>query len=282
MLDRVSEWMQLQPRHLANLHYTDLPPKLDTIAGAYRLGITIDHYKPDLVIIDGLNGVVQGAENDDTPWRDLYEWAIAPCKALNLAVISADNTGHGDLKRPRGHSVKIDKADAIINLERTDDGVKLTTTHRRTAVYPLEQYYNVTDPSPDGPPMTVTLVGDGQPEGTADLVALLDLLGAPIDIGTRAARRLVREAGHQVRNEAIDAARRERRLHLDPLCPDVPRAPSGTSGTPTNQVCPKGVPHISGTPACGPGDSLGHQGVTGTDGHRAQTADSEPNGTSLF
>jgi hypothetical protein len=252
MLDRVSEWMQLKPKHLTNIHYTDLPPKLDTMQGAARLGATVDHYKPDLVILDGLNGIVNGAENDDTTWRDLYEWTIAPCKALNLAVISADNTGHAETRRPRGSSVKLDKADAIINLERTDDGVMLTTTHRRTAAYPLTQYYRVTDPSPEGPPMAVALVGGGKPEGTAEIVALLDLLNAPDDIGTRATRRLVREAGHQARNETIDAARKERIHRVDNFglgpCPDPP----GTiSGVPAYGACPEGVT-TQGTPPSAP------------------------------
>jgi hypothetical protein len=297
MLDRLSEWMQLKPEHLTRIHYSDLPPKLDTIAGAARLGNTINHYKPDLIIIDGLNGVIQGAENDDTPWRDLYEWAIAPCKAANLAIISADNTGHSDLKRPRGHSVKLDKADAVINLERTDEGVKLTCTHRRTASYPLEQYYRVNDPSPDGPPMTVTPIDDGQPEGTADIIALLDLLHAPTDIGVRAARRLIRDAGRQARNEAIDAARNQRRdrinnfgispaVEIHPAvievenatreaagwnnnqaCPDVP----GARLSDVAEVCPEGVPHISKSPGHGRGVSLGHRGVGGTTGHHPET-----------
>ena len=258
MLDRVSEWMQLKPEHLTNIHYSDLPPKLDTIQGAARLGATIDHYKPDLVILDGLNGVVNGGENDDTTWRDLYEWTIAPCKALNIAVISADNTGKNKDLGPRGSSVKLDKADAIINLERTDDGVKLTTTHRRTASYPLEQYYRVTDPSPDGPPMTVTVVGDGQPEGTTEVITLLDFLNAPTDIGTRAARRLVREAGHQARNETIDAARRERRQRVDNFgtqaCPDVPRA--HLSGV--VECAPEGVPNLQETPGRDRGVSVRH------------------------
>jgi hypothetical protein len=240
MLDRVEAWMHLQPHHLKNLHYTDLPPKLDTVAGSTLLYNTIQAINPDLVIIDGLNGVVNGAENDDTTWRDFYEWAIAPMKVRGIAIISADNMGHSDTKRPRGSSVKLDKADAIIALERTDNGCKLTATHRRTAAYPAEQTYVVSHASDDGPPMTVTPVGGDDPVGTKDMIAVLDRLGAPVEIGVREARRLIRQKGHAARNQAIDAAVKARKT-------GVPTFPGTLEETPGSEMCPDGGSTV-GTP----------------------------------
>ena len=108
-----------------------------------------------MVIIDGLNGVITGAEKDDTPWRDLYEWAIAPLKAMNIAVVTAANHGKDRTLGPHGSSVLQDKPDAIVRIDRTDGGAKLTTTHRRTSAYPLEQTFTVsgvdsTDPIHSG------------------------------------------------------------------------------------------------------------------------------------
>jgi KaiC/GvpD/RAD55 family RecA-like ATPase len=258
MLDRVEEWMQLKPDDLTNLHYTDLPPKLDTVEGASRLGVTVERIQPDIVVLDGLNGVANGAENDDTTWRDMYEMAIAPMKALNIAVVSADNTGHMDKKRPRGSSVKLDKADGILALERTDNGVKLEATHRRTAAYPLEQHYIVRHAEPGPPAMTVHLVGGSEPEGTSKIVALLDRLDAPPDIGIRAARRLVREHGIQGRNEAIDAAVRRRKTSVPP--------PWGTlQEPPAYGVCPDGVPTQGTPPSTGPVDNVAKEPPTFAD-----------------
>lgn len=195
VLDRVANWMHLQPEDLVNIHYTDLPPKLDNVQGAVALWNTVEKIDPDLVIIDGLNGVVNGAENDDTTWRDMYEMGIMPLKNRGVAVVSLDNAGHGERKGPRGSSVKLDKADAILVLSRTDIGVKITATHRRTASYPVEQEYRVLDASEEGPAMRVERVdvGAGYPPATKEVCALLDELGAPIDISRRAAQTLLRQ-----------------------------------------------------------------------------------------
>jgi hypothetical protein len=242
VLERVEEWMQLKPDDLANIHYTDIPPKLNTVQGAAMLGATVEDVHPDLVVIDGINGVITGAEKDDEAWRDLYEWTIAPLKALNIAIISADNTGHIERQRPRGSSVKLDKPDAIIALERTDNGVKLTATHRRTAAYPAEQHYLVSHASEEGPPMTVTIVGGSVPEGTTRIVALLDDLNAPDDIGMKPARRLIREHGEHVRNATIDAAVRTRRNRVPAFRGTLDETP-GSEGAPL--VCPaRGTPPV--------------------------------------
>jgi hypothetical protein len=179
---------------------------------------TVEALQPDLVVIDGLNGVVYGAENDDTPWRDLYELSIAPLKALNIAVVTADNTGHTDKKRPRGSSVKIDKADAILAGERTDDGFKFTCELRRSHAYPPEQEYLIRFASEVGPPMTVTpSTGHGNPDGTSKVVAKLDELGAPDDITVRAAARLIRESGAGATQSVVAAAVKIRRNRVTDL-----------------------------------------------------------------
>jgi hypothetical protein len=227
MLDRVEAWMHLQPSDLERFHYTDLPPKLDNHQGADMLLATVEDLKPDLVIIDGLNGVIYGAENDDTPWRDLYELSIAPLKALNVAVVTSDNTGHADKKRPRGSSVKIDKADAILALERTQEGVTLTCELRRTAAYPTDQHYLVRFASEEGPAMTVTPAnGHGPPDGTDRVVATLDRLGADDDISVRAAARLIREHGAGAKQAVIAAAVKTRQNRVTGLWVTPSETPS--------------------------------------------------------
>jgi len=253
VLERVEDWMELKPADLTNLHYTDLPPKLDTVQGAQRLYNTACTLNADLIVIDGLNGVVNGAENDDTPWRDMYEWAIHPLKARGLAVISTDNMGHGERKGPRGSSVKLDKADAIIALERTDTGVKLTATHRRSAAYPTTQEYTVTNADETGPPMKVIRVGagTGAPAGTNQIIALLDELDAPIDISRRKARELLKDNGHEApRNAELGAMLKWWRLQADPFTSVVPRSPGpvGTNVTTPLKVVPNIGDHSQGTP----------------------------------
>lgn len=256
VLERIGDWMQLKPDDLTNIHYTDLPPKVDTVQGATALYNTVVELQPDLVVFDGLNGMVNGAENDDTTWRDLYEWAIAPLKKMNIAVISLDNAGHGERKGPRGSSVKLDKADAVIVLQRTDIGSKLTTTHRRSASYPLEQEYTVTDADETGPPMQVKRVGagTGAPAGTKRIVALLDDLSAPIDISRRRARELLKDNGHDApRNAELGAMLKWRRDQTNPFQiagPLVPLVP-GTTRDHHLKVVPNSGDHSDKTPASG-------------------------------
>lgn len=210
VLERLRDWMDLTPDDLVNLHYTDLPPKLDTIAGAASLGATIEERVPDLVVIDGLNGVVNGAENDDTTWRDFYEWSVAPMKALGVAVVSADNLGKDRTLGPRGSSVKLDKADAVLEMERTDQGCTLKATHRRTAAYPPLQHYVIAHADEDEPPMKVVRVEASDPEGTSETVAVLERLGLPLDMPIRQVRAALRASGHKARNATIGAAVRAR------------------------------------------------------------------------
>jgi hypothetical protein len=280
VLERVEDWMNLKPDDLAHLHYTDLPPKLDVVQGAMALYHTCERIHPALVIIDGLNGVVNGAENDDTTWRDMFELAIAPLKQNGIAIITADNTGHGDKTRPRGSSVKLDKADAIVAMERTDTGVKFTCTHRRTSAYPKEQEYTVTDASESGPPMAVTRIGgQAAPEGTNRINGILDRLGAPWDISRRAARKLlVEHEGQAPRNDVLDAMLKWRRQQADPFHTQpvdnftnvvpigprdqrdqglklVPEVGDHSQETPASGVVPDGVSTCS-TPPARPRDQL--------------------------
>jgi hypothetical protein len=248
ILSRLEDWMDLKPPDLANLHYSDLPPKLDNVQGATRLWNTVEKLSPELVIIDGLNGVVNGAENDDTTWRDMYEWAIAPLKQRGVAIVSADNLGKNGALGPRGSSVKLDKADAVLAMARTDTGVKLTATHRRTASYPTEQEYAVTGADECDPPMSVVRVGvgTGYPEETAAVVAILDALGAPVDISKRKARLLLKANGHDAPGDSkLLPILRYRREHDASLCITQSEevVPSGSR---TTQVVPE---PLQSTPA---------------------------------
>lgn len=255
VLERVEDWLNLKPDDLANLHYTDLPPKLDVVQGAMALYHSVEASTAALVIIDGLNGVVNGAENDDTTWRDMFELAIAPLKQRGVAVITADNTGKDKAQGPRGSSVKLDKADAIVILERTDTGVKLSCTHRRTSAFPKEQEYTVTDASEAGPAMTVTRNGaHSAPEGTNRINAILDRLGAPADVSRRAARKLlVDHEGQAPRNDILSAMLKWRRQQEDPFRASGPVVP-GTSGDQRDhpqKVVPELGDHSDKTPASG-------------------------------
>jgi hypothetical protein len=226
VLERLDE-LDLKPADLARLHYVDVVPKLDTIEGAAKLVNAAARLDVALVVIDGVNGAVTGAENDDTTWRAFYDLTVAPLKRLGVAVTTTDNLGKDRTLGPRGSSVKVDKPDAVVEVTRTDDGVKLRTTHRRTAAYPLEQSLRILGVD-EGEPIRYRYSTAAWPAGTAAKAAELDELGVPLDASRRAARQAFKAAGWTAgRDDVLAAAIRFRKTGTTPGT--TPQSLPGTS-----------------------------------------------------
>lgn len=202
--------LDLTPADLPRLHYTDMFPKGDTIQGGAVIVSTAKTLGVAAVVLDGLNAFVSGAEKDDTPWRNLYEQTIAPLKRAGIAVLGTDNTGKDISLSARGSSVKLDKADAIVMLKRTDDGIELRATHRRSS-----SYLNILDLAMTGltgdEPIDYRRTGSAWPAGTHDAVVLFDRLAIPIDMGREKVRATLKVEGHKLRNDILSAAIRYRK-----------------------------------------------------------------------
>ena len=210
--ERIHELGHPDPLKLTNWYASDLPPRLDTIPGGNALQLAVEKLGAKVVVIDGINGTVDGAEKDDMTWRAFYDHAIFPLKRKGVAVITGDNHGKDATLGPRGSSVKLDKPDAVINLKRTDNGVKLTTTHRRTSAYPPELLLSIG--GLDGnEPITYRRTNTKWAVGTEDLAALLDEIGVPIDWGRGKAKQALNDAGGKAGTELLASVLRYRRLH---------------------------------------------------------------------
>lgn len=207
---------EYDPAALERWHACELVPRLDTPDGAARVLTTVAEHEVRLVVIDGLNGTVTGAERDDTPWRDLYEHMIHPLKVAGCAIVSADNHGKDETLGPRGSSVKMDKADAIVRITRTSNGVSLRATHRRTAAY-----FDGLDLVAHGLDLTAyptryRRAGAGRvwPAGTTDAAKILDELGVDPMLGRDNVRARLKAAAvgapdpsrYQFRNDVLGAA----------------------------------------------------------------------------
>ena len=216
--------LEIPPHERAQLLYSDMVPKLDQPDGARELLTTVDHYDVKLVIIDGVNGAVSGSENDDQPWRDLFDHTVQPLKRRGVAVITNDNLGKDTKRGPRGSSVKLDKPDAVLILSRGDGTITLRADRRRTSAYPDQQHLRVDGIDGDRP-ITYTPTVAKWPAGTSDVAALLDELGVDIDAGRPAARALLTAARenagtkneadrYRVRDSILAAALKWRQLSL--------------------------------------------------------------------
>jgi hypothetical protein len=214
LADKLAELGYPDPGALTRWHATDLPPRLDTPAGGDMLVQATRQLGAKVVVIDGINGTVSGAEKDDLVWRAFYDHTIYPLKRLGVAILTGDNLGKDTTLGPRGSSVKVDKPDGVILLSRTDDGVKLTTRERRTSAYPSERILTIDGLDGVGP-TRYRHVAHAWPPGTSDAVGILDRLGVPVDWGRGRARQALAAAGETMADAVLNAAIRWRHLHSD-------------------------------------------------------------------
>jgi hypothetical protein len=202
------------PLHLAHLHCSEELGHLNDRTDAGRLLALVDRLGARLVILDGLNGFLgPGAEeNSSDPWRALHELTVLPLKRRGVAVVSADNLGKDKARGARGSSAKIDKADAVVAITRTDAGLLIKATHRRGSGYLTE--LNLAGTGFDGSgSVTYRKTETGWPDGTAELVAILDRLGVPLNEGRPKVRARLKAIGEEARTETLAAAIRYRRQY---------------------------------------------------------------------
>lgn len=243
------------PRQLPNLHCMTTPAhRLDHPAPVSTFLAQVDRIGAKLVVLDGLNSFVNpgASENDDTAWRPFYTLTIIPLKKRGIAVVSGDNLGKDHSKGARGSSVKPDKADGVVQVTLTDNGVRLRVTHARAGAYLDEMHLDATG-FDRATPIEYRRSLTSWPGGTADAARLLDRLGIPLDAGRPAVRARLRaevargDAQCSMRNDVLAAALRYRRLAIFQPGRKIPNAgPGQTSGTVEKQ-----------TPGDNDGDSAG-------------------------
>jgi hypothetical protein len=207
-------------RQLPGWRHCDQGGFLSTKRGAEILVNTVLRYEFKIVVIDGINGAIDGAENDDGPWRNLFQLLIAPLKSKGVAVVSLSNVGHSEdgKGRPRGSSVQLDKPDVIYSLKRTDGGVKLTVHNncRRSSQFHLEHTFTAS--GFDGSePIRYRRADEAWPEGTAELAAELNRLGVPLGASRRATVKILKDGGVSARTLTLGAALKYRRIIREPL-----------------------------------------------------------------
>lgn len=199
--------------NLENLAYYSLPSLavLDSQTGGQEvLELALAH-NTDLVVIDTMSRVIGGEENSADTLRAFFRWTGSPLKAAGIATLRIDHAGKDIERGMRGSSAKADDVDVVWSLIPRDHGrFDLKATHRRMGWVP--EIVNIAQTSD---PLEYRLTDDTWPAGTAEIVAALDRLGLPLDIGRPTAAKALRNAGEKARNEAVSAALRFRRLEAE-------------------------------------------------------------------
>jgi len=259
----------------ANLHYALLPslPPLNTAEGGKAIVGSASALDVELVIIDTTARAVDGDENDADTYRALYRHTGLWLKQAGIAYARLDHAGKDVEKGQRGSSAKNDDVDVVWRMIRRDDqALRLTATHRRMSWVPQE--VDVATVEEDGT-SRFTTAPSSTPEGTKAVIDALDAAGAPVDVTSRQAAEIARNAGVKARNAVIRAAIKHRRQSLETLGQPVDN-PVGKRAPIAGRAVSDGARPDSGarrganskTPSQRPGAVRGAVGRAGSD-HRA-------------
>jgi hypothetical protein len=213
------------PQHdLSHLHYALLPtlPPLNTQQGGQQLLAAAQACNAQLVIIDTTSRSVDGDENDSRTYHDFYNHTGMLLKRHHIAWCRLDHAGKDTNKGQRGSSAKDSDVDIVIRLDKTDQGVRITCTHRRIGWYPEHTNITINDTHQ---PVTFTLANNSYIAGTKTIIDALDELGAPDDIGRPAAHQLLVDNHiEHTQRQLKDAIRHRKQFpdrRLENLMPDA-------------------------------------------------------------
>jgi len=168
------------PDDLDHLDYLSFPTMagLDSERGALELLEAVKAYRSEVVVVDTVSRAVDGEENSNDTWLQMYRHTGLALKRAGVAIIRLDHTGKIESKGTRGGSAKSGDVDAIWKLTRvTDDRFRLECTESRMEVTTKSLHLTRhTTPRLHHTVNTISAVTDFQAKVNA-LIALLDSNG---------------------------------------------------------------------------------------------------------
>lgn len=211
--------MGYAPDELPYLRYSSFPDigTLDEAEGAQRVRELVASSKAQFVVIDTACRFVDGEENSNDTWQDLYRYTLAPLKKRHCTVLRLDHSGV-DSTKARGGSAKRDDVDVEWRLEVTggkasgEHAVTLRCAKQRQPHYPGHVSLTRTT-SPLAHTLTATAVdrADSGIDQVAACMDTLDALGVPATAGRERAREALRGIGWRGSNDTLGEALRLRK-----------------------------------------------------------------------
>lgn len=218
--------MGYSPDDLDGLDYLSYPSMagLDTERGALELLEAVKAYGSEVVIIDTVSRAVDGEENSNDTYLQMYRHTGLALKRAGVAVIRLDHSGKDETKGQRGASAKSGDVDAVWRLTRvTDDRFRLECTDSRMSMTTksLHLQRHVT------PRLHHSVIMSGAvSDFTAKVVALVDLLdsnGIPTGANRDAVRDFAKGRGMKVSGAVIQEVVKVRKASESPeLLPSSP------------------------------------------------------------
>jgi hypothetical protein len=198
---------------LVYLHLPVLPP-LDTQAGATALIAAIDAYEiraGDVVILDSIQRLTSGKENDSDTIRAYYLHTGLPLKRRGLTVIRTDNTGKDADKGARGTSGKRDDVDVELIMEKVrDDPPRFKLKHGKIRLPDIDSMVLDQLTDEDGR-IYYDSASDPFRASVIDAIKALDQHAVPIDAGERKAAEALRPHGELPTRAVLRVALKERK-----------------------------------------------------------------------
>lgn len=118
-----------------NLRYLSFPDMfaLNTIAGASQLLAAVDEHGASHVVLDTVSRVVEGDENSNDTWLNLYNYALRPLKGMGIGSTRLDHSGKDEDRGARGGSAKNGDVDLEYSLkfDRSTSTVSVQCTKSR-------------------------------------------------------------------------------------------------------------------------------------------------------
>ena len=128
--------MGFAPEELSELRFASYPfslNPLDDYGAESKIQELLDKHNPVLVVVDTISRAVQGEENSNDTWNNLYKCTEQVLKQRDVAWLRLDHLGHDTKKAVRGGSAKSGTVDVTWTLEETThNNLKLTIKSQRT------------------------------------------------------------------------------------------------------------------------------------------------------
>jgi KaiC/GvpD/RAD55 family RecA-like ATPase len=196
-----------------NLHYYQLPslPALNTEEGGEKLEELVERHGAVLVVIDTVSRVIDGAENDAEPYRDLFRHTETRLKRRRVTLARLDHLGKDHSRGSRGSSAKEDPMDVVWQLTMAAAGaLSFTLTKGRQGWIPQSVTVHRQD-TPNGEIRHVILK-EPAPEWLAPLMEEIRKLNLPSDTSAYKVMHALKAIDKGARYERIQQAWRDLKI----------------------------------------------------------------------
>ncbi len=197
--------MGMGPDAFDNVSYATYPtiPPLDTDAGARHVAALIDQSGAGLVVIDTIGRAVQGEENSNDTWLNLYRQTGLMLKRKGVALLRLDHSGKDEGRGQRGGSAKQGDVDLVWRMTEVLAGESYRLDLEAQRMYVPETAL-VLRREQDPLCHHVDTRSSTQIRERAILDAL-DRAGLPTSAGRDVAAKVLKDAGIKIRTTALAA-----------------------------------------------------------------------------